>query len=123
MFFAVSGGTVSGPRINGVLLPGGGDWLTIAPAGWGRIDVRGQIRTDDGAHLFIHYGGWLELNSSVMGALQGSGETSFTDQYYRATPRIESGAPAYAWVNQRVFIGKGRMITGPGIEVAIFEIL
>ena len=44
MFFRATEGTVDGERLKGTLLPGGGDWLTAHPSGWGVLDVRAQIR-------------------------------------------------------------------------------
>ena len=43
--------TASGER--GELLTGGGDWLLAGDDGYGRLDVRGQVRMDDGAIIFV----------------------------------------------------------------------
>jgi hypothetical protein len=36
----VTGGTVVGPKVNGEVLPGGGDWLVVRPDGTVVLDVR-----------------------------------------------------------------------------------
>ena len=119
---SVAGGWAKGDRISGTLVGGGGDWALIGPDGYARLDVRGQIRTDDGALLYITYGGVMEINERVMAALASPEvETSYDDQYYRATPRIETGDERYAWANQTVFLSKGR-ITRKGVEYEVYRV-
>jgi hypothetical protein len=108
----VTGGWVKGNRISGSLVGAGGDWLLIGVDGYARLDVRAQIQTDDGAVLFLTYPGVLEMNETVQAAMAGGGTTDFDDHYFRTTPRLESGDPRYAWVNQTAFVGRGRL--GPG---------
>src|SRR5262249_3598600 len=47
--FIVNGGHFVGPRLRGIVLPGGGDWTLIGPDGLARLDVRITLRTDDDA--------------------------------------------------------------------------
>jgi hypothetical protein len=48
-------------------------------------------------------------------------ESSFADQYFRSTPRIETGDERYAWVNQTVFVAQGRLIPG-GVEYEVYRV-
>jgi hypothetical protein len=121
MVIPVSGGWVKGARINGTVTSGGGDWALIGPDGWARFDVRGQIQTDDGAVLYLTYGGVLQLTEKVMAATGSAGETSFGDQYFRTTPCLESGDERYAWVNQTVFVARGRM-SAKGVEYEVYRV-
>lgn len=61
VFWQARGGVISGPRLNGEVLPGGGDWSLTGNDGWTRLDVRGQCRTDDGAILYLSYCGVASL--------------------------------------------------------------
>lgn len=117
----VTGGWVTGHRINGTLEGAGADWLLIGPDGWGRLDVRAQIRTDDGAVIYAQYGGLLELNETSMPALGTDGTTDFDDQYFRTTPRLETGDERYAWVNTTLFVGEGR-IHENGVEYRVHRL-
>jgi len=63
--FYVTGGTVTGPRIQGTLRPVGGDWLTFRPDGIGIPDVRATIETDDGAPIDIAYTGVGDLGEDA----------------------------------------------------------
>ncbi|MBL8383232.1 MAG: DUF3237 domain-containing protein, partial [Burkholderiales bacterium] len=38
--FQVAGGRISGPHLNGEILPGAGDWVLVEPDGFTRLDVR-----------------------------------------------------------------------------------
>ena len=110
----------SGER--GDLLTGGGDWLLAGEDGYGRLDVRAQIRMEDGATLFVQYLGVLEMNEAVQTALANGTATNFDDQYFRTTPRFEVSDPNYAWLQQGVFIGQGRVIEGLGVQYNVFRV-
>jgi hypothetical protein len=122
LFFEAVEGRVTGKRISGRLSSGGGDWCLVGPDGWGRLDVRTQIQTDDGAFILVSYFGVLEMNDSVQQALQSGGETDYADQYFRTAPRLECGDPRYAWVNQSVFVGQGRVYPGLGVEYRVLRV-
>jgi hypothetical protein len=109
LILSVAGGSVRGDRINGSIAGAGADWALLGPDGWTRVDVRVQIATDDGAVLFMSYLGVMEVNDAVQAALDG-GETSFDDQYFRTTPRLETGDERYAWANQSLFVARGRFV-------------
>lgn len=122
IYFEAIQGTVTGRRLSGRVLSGGGDWILIGPDGWGRLDVRAQLETSDGAFILISYCGVLELNETVQAALQSGGETRYEDQYFRTTPRLETGDPRYAWANQAVFVGEGRFCHGPGVQYRVLRV-
>ncbi|SEH92762.1 Protein of unknown function [Mycolicibacterium rutilum] len=114
-------GEATGARFNARAVGGGGDWLLIAPDGFGRIDVRLQLATDDGAHVYMHYTGLLEMNAAVAEALATGSATAFEDQYFRTTPRVETGDPRYAWMQQSVFLARGRCREGFGVEYEVYR--
>jgi hypothetical protein len=122
IFFHAIEGTVEGERLRGTLLPGGGDWLLAHPSGWGVLDVRVQIRTDDGALIYAHYPGLVEMSPTVLAALGNGTATRFEDQYFRTTPRMETGDLRYAWVNHSLFVGEGRAIEGLGVEYRVSRV-
>jgi hypothetical protein len=97
MVIDVTGGEVEGPRIRGTFVGAGADWLILGSDGFGRVDVRGQIATDDGAFIYAQYKGVLEMNEKVLAAMGAAEGTEFSDQYFRTTPRFETGDERYAW--------------------------
>ena len=123
MFLEVIGGefrAASGER--GELLTGGGDWLLVGPDGYGRLDVRAQVQMEDGAIIYVQYYGVLEMNEAVANALENGTATNFGDHYFHTTPRFETSDPRYAWLQQGVFVGQGRILEGPGVEYNVFQV-
>lgn len=122
MFFEAVSGEVEGPRIRGKFVGGGGDWLLAGADGFGRLDVRAQVETEDGALLYVQYYGLLEMNEKFQVAMGSAQETDFGDQYFRIAPRFETGDARYAWLNQSVFVGEGRLYPGFGVEYRVFRV-
>lgn len=122
MVFEVVEGEVVGERLAGIILPGGGEWFSIQADGFGRVDVRFQMTTHDGANIYVQYYGLLELNEATMTALASAGPTDFEDHYFRIGPRLETGDPRYAWVNQTMFVGKGHALPGLLIEYDVYRV-
>ena len=123
MFFEIDGGKVEGPDLKGRMLGGGGDWILVGADGFGRLDVRGQLMTDDGAAIYIQYQGILEMNDAVMQKLgDPKRSTDYADQYFRTTPRLETGDPRYAWVNRTVFVAEGRFPSVSGVEYRVYRV-
>jgi hypothetical protein len=117
---AVGSGSVKGDRMSGVLVGPGADWAVLGGDGYFQIDVRAQIKTDDGAVLLLTYTGSLELNERVTAALSG-GETRVEDQYFRTHVRMESGDERYRWVNRTLFVGQGRL-TPDGVVYEVYRV-
>jgi Protein of unknown function (DUF3237) len=117
----VTGGAVTGPRLNGQVLSGGGDWALIGSDGRVRLDVRGQFETDDGAFVYMTYDGIIEFNEAMQQAMASGGETDFGDQYFRTTPRFETGDERYRWLTQSVFVARGRAYRS-GVAYEVFRV-
>ncbi len=118
----VATGTVAGPRIRGTIVGPGADWMLIGSDGYGRVDVRLQVETDDGALVYVRYEGLLELNEvSSAALLDPTRETSWEEQYFRTTPRFETADERYAWLNRTVFVARGR-VRADGIEYEVFRV-
>ncbi len=107
-----SGGTVSGPKVNGKILPVGGDFITVRTDGVGDIDVRLTIQTDDGALIYQTNTGVLELGEN--------GYEDFINQkgepisHVRASIRFQTAHPNYKWINRKQCIGIGQFIAMEG---------
>jgi len=122
VFEVISGEFEGASGQRGQLLTGGGDWLLVGADGYGRLDVRAQLRMDDGAILYAQYFGLIEMNAAVTTALQSGTATTFEQQYFRTTPRFETSDPRYSWMQQAVFVSQGRIIEGLGVEYHMFQV-
>jgi hypothetical protein len=120
--FEVSGGTIEGERIHGTVGTGGADWILACPDGYGRLDVRATFHTHDGAHIYVQYFGVLEYTDAALAAVGGERSSDYDEHYFRTTPRLECGDERYAWVNQTVFVGEGRIHPGPVVEYRVHRV-
>lgn len=122
----VTGGVFEGPKLRGKLLHSGGDWLIMRESGHGALDVRATFETHDGAYIYVQYYGILQLTEAVVRVLESGGETQYGDQYFFTNPRMETGDPRYAWVNDIFCVGEGRLLTqdgGPAVQYRVSQIL
>jgi hypothetical protein len=122
LFFEATEGKVTGERLSGRLLTGGGDWILVGADGWGRLDVRCLIETHDNAFIYAAYHGVVEMTDRAQKALAEGGETQWTDQYFRTAPRLETGDARYGWVNQSVFVAQGRVYPGLGVQYRVYRV-
>ena len=118
----VAGGQMVGPRLNGKILSGGGDWAVMRADGIFEVDIRAMLETDDGATIYTHYGGLVRMAPENWKRFL-SGEKLASDAYYfRVTPRFETGDERYRWLNAAIFVGAGFDLP-PTPKYRIFEVL
>jgi hypothetical protein len=89
----VVGGAFEGDRLRGRVLAGGGDWIMADVNGTFSLDLRITLETDDGALIHMRFGGVRDD----------------ANQYLRTTPRFETAAPQYAFLNRLLAIGVGEI--------------
>lgn len=120
--YELTDGAVRGERLNGRLIRTGGDWMHASPDGFWRPDVRFQMQTDDGALVLVHYWGLVENNEAFARAAEGGEATKYGDNYMRMVFRLETGDERYAWVNQSLFVARGRLIGRLAIEYTVYRV-
>jgi hypothetical protein len=97
--YVVKRGRCEGPRIAGDILPGGGDWILFGTDRVARLDVRGTLRTDDGAHIHITNTGRVQMSSEAADRF-AAGELIRHDQMIaRSSPLFDTDDPRYRWIN------------------------
>jgi hypothetical protein len=109
MVFIAKGGRVEGPKLEGEILPGGGDWLLVGDDRIGRVDVRAMIRTDDGALIHCTAGGVIEIPDDGLERLAAGERLPFEETYVRTTPKFETADERYSWLNRLVVIGHNEL--------------
>jgi hypothetical protein len=106
--FLVDVGTVTGPEIDGMVHPGGGDWMCVRRDGVASLEIRATCETLDGAVIFYRAGGVLDLGPDGYGRVAAGrfeGEPAF-----HATPTFVTAHPRWQWVNRVQGFGVGRVI-------------
>ena len=103
----ITGGTVKGPALNGIVLPGGADWQIIRKDGVSEIHARYSIKADDGALIYIDAPGIREASPSVIERINAGEIVDPSEYYFRTTPRLETAYEQYAWMGRRLFVCQG----------------
>jgi hypothetical protein len=100
----IVGGHLDGPRLRGTVLPGGADWQVVHPNGAITVDTRYALRTHDGVLIYIATRGVRAGPPDVLARL-GRGESVDPSEYYfRVVATLETGAQAYYWLNESIFV-------------------
>ena len=103
----IIGGQVAGPLLNGRLLAVGADWQTIFANGLAELDTRYAMETDDGAVIEIVNYGFRHGPEEVLAAIVRGEKVPHENYYMRTSAKLETGDPAYDWVNKTLFVGTG----------------
>jgi hypothetical protein len=101
----LTGGTFTGPELNGTLLPGASaDWQTILPDGTTLGDIRYTLQTVGGDLLYVQSRGVRHASPEVLARL-GRGEDVDASKYtFRTSTQIETAAADLNWLNKGIFI-------------------
>jgi hypothetical protein len=104
----LTGGTFTGPELNGTLLPGvSADWQIALLDGTALANIRYTLRTDDGHLLYVQSRGVRHGSADVLERLARGEDVDASEYTFRTSTQIETAAPALDWLNKGVFIGVG----------------
>ena len=110
----LTGGTFTGPELNGKLLPGASaDWQIVLPDGSALGDIRYTLQTDAGDLLYVQSRGVRHGSPEVLARLARGEDVDAGEYTFRTSTQIETAAPDLDWLNRGVFIGvAGRQAAG-----------
>ena len=104
----INGGSFEGPKMKGVVLPGGADWQTVRKDGTADLVATYSLQTDDGVIIFIENKGIRTAKPEVLARL-AKGEDVPPSEYYMRTSasfEVEQNSK-YHWLNKSVVISTG----------------
>ena len=117
----ITGGTLSGERLSGRILPGGADWQIVCADGLSQLEARYTLETDDGALIYVRNVGLRHGPADVLAKL-AAGEPVDPSRYYmRTTPSFETGAERYRWLNRIVCVATG-VRRKDAVELDVYEV-
>jgi hypothetical protein len=122
MTFIAKGGVIDGPKLQGEILPGGGDWLLVGSDGVGRVDVRATLRTHDGALIHYETRGIIKVPANGLERLAAGEVLPFDETYARTTPKFETADERYAWLSEVVALGYN-ILSPNHIDYRIYRVL
>jgi hypothetical protein len=122
IIYTVKSGTIKG-KINGTVLPIGGDFTSKIGDTNIKLDVREVIQTDDSSTIYIIKSGFIYADSSnFYKIVTGQGKDLSSDKYYfRSTYIFETNSKKYDWLNHTIGIAIGT-ITEYGISYKLFAV-
>lgn len=118
----IKGGTFEGPKIKGIVLPGGGDWFIRRADRVVELDVRCVLRTDDNQLIYCCLKGINEMPADIAIRLIGGESIDASKYYFRVTPLLETGSQKYDWLNRIVSVGIGEL-TPAGVNYTVYTVL
>jgi hypothetical protein len=93
----ILGGSFEGPRLRGVVLPGGADRQWLRPDGVKELVAVYEMQTHDGVVIGVD-------NRVLIDDPSGDAASS-PGRYARSVLRLSAPAGAYEWLNRRVLVG------------------
>lgn len=109
----ITGGRFRGARLDGEILPGGGNWSHGGQMEPGvqvaAFDARSMWRTHDGALIHLTYAGRSVVPDAVAAAFRDPAGPEVDPSAYsiRIAPVFETADPRYAWLNGVLAVGCG----------------
>lgn len=99
---------VEGDRIRAKLAANdAADWLTIGADGAvGCVDVRFTLETDDGAFIYVEYGGRADMKNGLI----------------TTAPTFQTGDERYAWLNRIQAVGAGVLDGSDQLVYTLYEV-
>ena len=104
----ILGGKVSGPKLNGRILPGGADWQIIRSDGAADKKARYTIETEAGALIMVTSEGLRHGPPDVMEKLTRGDNVDPRHYYFRTVMRFETSDTAVDWLNRILAIARGQ---------------
>jgi hypothetical protein len=105
----ITGGTVTGPRVNGKVLAGGADFQLILGGGTqAHLDARYVIELNDGSRVFVQNTALRVASLENSQRIMNGQPVNPKEVYFRCQPKLEATTPEWAWLSESQFIGVGR---------------
>ena len=115
------GGTFSGPRLSGRMIPGGSDYQYWRNDGATEIHARYVLETDKGALIYVENTGIRHAPPEAMARLAAGLPVDPSVVYFRSVAKLETAAKDLAWVNRGIFLCSGARFPDR-VLIRIFEV-
>lgn len=116
----ITGGTVSGPRLSGRVLPGA-DYELIRADGNSVVEAHYGIEADDGTPIYIRNKGLFVGTPDVIARVDAGDPVDPSEYYFRAVPRFDAPDGPHGWLSDRVFVSTCRF-TPDCVTIRVYEV-
>jgi hypothetical protein len=100
----ITGGTFSGPKIEGTVLAGGADWQFIRDDGVADLSARYTLRASDGTHISVTNTGLRRGSPEIMRMIAEGKDVDPAAYYFRTAARFEVAAGPHQWLGDSIFL-------------------
>ncbi len=126
-FAPIVGGTLSGPRLDGRILPGGGDWwvgrgMTVQLDARYNIEARLSGSSDETAAVEVVNRGYWRTDEATYERMLAGDEVDESRLYYRTAFTFRTDHPDLAWLCRSQFIGYARPAPGH-VMIRVFRLV
>lgn len=118
----ILGGSVSGPKLNGRVLPGGADWQIIRADGVADIQARYTLESDAGSRVLVSSEGLRHGPKEVLEALAKGDKVDPSLYYFRTLMRFETSGTDTDWLNRILAIAYGQR-EARAVRLDVYEVL
>jgi hypothetical protein len=129
-FIPIVGGRVEGPRLNGTILPGGGDWNVARADGIIHALAKYTIKTDDGVLISVHNEGYGRVDQALSKSVFSDDPSDATvknagsNWYTKTFPRFEVSKGPHEWLTKSCFLGDLLLPEGPyHVKIDVYEVV
>lgn len=116
------GGTLTGPRLKGRVIPGGADWQTLRADGVTLLQARYTVQMDDGPIVGIINTGVRTAAPEIVERLTAGEVVEPHLYYFRATPVFEIGPGPYQWLTEHVFVCVGER-SPEAVRLKVYQVM
>lgn len=117
----ILGGRVSGPKLQGRILPGGADWQIVRTDGAADIQARYTVETDGGARIMVQSNGLRHGPPEVLARLARGESVDPTLYYFRTVMRFETADPQAYWLNRILALARGQREAN-AVRLDVYEV-
>ena len=117
----IRGGTVSGPRLSGTILPGGADWQYVRPDGVLSLEARYTVKTTQGALVSVTNRGLRHGPPEIIERITRGEPVPAGSYYFRTVAEFEAPLGPLDWLNKGLFLGLAER--RPGAAIVRFHLL
>lgn len=105
-FTPTSGGEISGPRLQGRVVPNsGGDYASWWPNGVVEFNAQYMLEASDGTLIVLKNRGFRHAAPDVLKKMEALEPVDPSDYYMRIAPVFEAPVGPHDWLGRHVFVG------------------
>jgi uncharacterized protein DUF3237 len=115
----ITGGRFAGPRLKGIVVPGGADWQIVRPDGVTELTAVYELKADDGTLIHVTNHGLRHGPAEIMQRLARGEAVDPAAYYFRTVPVFEAPAGPHEWLNRSIFVATGARFASE-VQVRVF---